>query len=70
MLKKPILKLPDHTKDFILRTDASNVGLGAALMQECNGKLHPVAFASKKLTYAESKYSTLEKECLDVAAVV
>ena len=66
LLKRPILKLPNHAKDFILRTDASNVGLGAALMQECNGKLHPVAFASKKLTSAESKYSTLEKECLAV----
>ena len=32
LLKRPILKLPDHSKSFILRTDASNCGLGAALM--------------------------------------
>ena len=48
LLKKPILKLPDHQKSFILRTDASNCGLGASLMQEHNDKLYPVAYASKK----------------------
>ena len=32
-LKRPILKLGDHSKPFILRTDASNFGLDAALMQ-------------------------------------
>ena len=31
-LKKPILKLPDHQKPFILRTDDSNCGLGASFM--------------------------------------
>ena len=30
----PILHLPKHSKTFILRVDASNCGLGAALMQE------------------------------------
>ena len=66
LLNKPILRLPDHSKDFILRTDASNFGIGAVLMQEYEAKLHPVAFASKKLTSAERKYSTLEKECLAI----
>ena len=58
--KKPILKLPDHQKPFILQTDASNCGLGASLMQEHDDKLYPVAYASKKLSSAECKYSTLE----------
>ena len=49
---------------FILRTDALNCGLGAALMQQHGDKLHPVAYGSKKLTHAERKYSTIEKECL------
>ena len=66
LLKQPILKLPDHSKPFILRTDASNFGLGAALMQQHDEKLHPVAYASKKLVPAENRYSTLEKECLDI----
>ena len=70
LMRKPILKLPDYHKPFVLRTDASNIGLGAALMQEADGKLHPVAFASKKLNVAEQKYSTLEKECLAIVWAV
>ena len=66
LLKRPILKLPDHSKPFILRTDASNCGVGAALMQQHDEKLYPVAYASKKLAPAETKYSTLEKECLGI----
>ena len=66
MLKQPILKLPGHSKPFILRTNASNCGLGAALMQQHDERLYPVAYASKKLAPAETKYSTLEKECLGI----
>ena len=32
LLKKPILKLPDHQKPFFLRLDTSNCRLGASLM--------------------------------------
>ncbi|GFR73156.1 Pol polyprotein [Elysia marginata] len=54
---KPVLQLPDINKRVILRTDASGRGLGAALMQESNDMLFPVAYASKKLTDREQKYS-------------
>lgn len=60
----PVLKLPDMTKQFILRTDASDVGVGAVLMQEHDNGLFPVAFASKKLSIRERAYSTMERECL------
>ena len=66
LLKQPILKLLGHSKLFILRTDASNFGQGAALMQKHDKKLYPVAYASKKLAPAETRYSTLEKECLGI----
>ena len=66
LLKRPILKLPDHSKPFILRTDALNCGLHAALMQQHDERLYPVAYASKKLALTETKYSTLEKECLGI----
>ena len=66
LLKRPILKLQSHSKPFILRTDASNCGLGATLMQEHDEKLYPVAYASKKLASAKTNYSTFEKECLGI----
>jgi hypothetical protein len=66
ILSEPVLKLPDPAKTFILRTDASDAGLGAVLMQTYNGKLHPVCFASRKLLDREKRYSTIEKECLGI----
>ena len=68
---EPILLLPDFTKPFTLRTDASSVGLGGVLMQEGNdGSLHPVMFASRKLLDRETRYSTIERECLAVVWAV
>ena len=37
LVRRPFLRLPDHNKTFILRTDASNCGLEAALMQGHEG---------------------------------
>ena len=62
----PILKLPDLTKPFTVRTDASGAGVGGVLLQENDGLLHPVAFASKKLLDRETRYSTIERECLGI----
>lgn len=62
--KDPILRLPDLQQPFVLRTDASDTSLGAVLMQTYEGKLHPVAYASRKLLPREAAYSTVERECL------
>ena len=67
---KPILQLPDLSKGFVLRTDASDVGIGAALLQEVGEKFFPVAFASKKLLPREQRYSAIEKECLAIVWAV
>lgn len=62
----PILKLPNVTKPFVLRTDASNEGLGAVLLQYDDGFPFPVAYASRKLLDREKRYSTIERECLAI----
>ena len=57
----PILKLPDTSKAFTLRTDASDTGLGAVLLQLHQNILFPVAYISKKLLPQECNYSVMEK---------
>ena len=48
-----------------LVTDASAYGLGGVLLQMVeDGKCHPVALTSRKLTDSERKFTVTEKECL------
>lgn len=58
----PVLHSPNFDKPFVLQTDASEVGLGAVLLQE--GERHPIAYLSRKLYPRETRYSVVEKECL------
>lgn len=60
----PVLKFPDFNRKFILRTDASDMAVGAVLLQEYEDGLHPIQFASRKLLPAEQRYTTYEKEAL------
>ena len=62
----PVLVIPDCNKTMFVQTDASDVGLGAVLLQEHEGVLHPVKFLSRKLKEAEKHYSTIEKEGLAI----
>ena len=62
----PVLRLPDSDKTFVLRTDASNYGLGAVLLQYHEDRPHPIAYGSRKLLDRERRYSTIERECLAI----
>ena len=67
LCSEPVLRSPDFTKEFILQTDASDVGVGAVLSQlDEEGADHPVAYYSRKLLAREQKYATIEKECLAI----
>ncbi|KAH7671495.1 gagpol and env protein precursor, partial [Aphelenchoides avenae] len=53
------------TRPFLLYTDASKDGVGAVLSQiGPDGKEHPIAFASKCTSSAESKYAISDLEAL------
>ena len=53
----PIYTYPRFDREFVLEVDASLKGLGACLSQlDENGKLRPVAFASRGLREAERNY--------------
>ena len=70
LVTKPILKLPEVDKEFVLRTDASNVGIGAVLLQYQDGELLPVAYASRKLLPRQQRYPVIELECLAIVWAV
>jgi hypothetical protein len=54
LAKETFLTFPDFSKEFEIHTDASKPQLGACISQ--NGK--PVAFYSRKLQSAQTRYST------------
>ena len=66
MCNAPELKLPDFDKDFVLRTNASDTGLGAVLLQKHGEMMFPIAYASKKLAGAPKSYAAVEKECMAI----
>ena len=49
-----------------IMTDASNVAVGAVLQQFIGGVWKPIAYFSKKLKPAETRYSTFDRELLGV----
>ena len=58
----PVLRYYDLKEEVTIQCDASQSGLGAALLQ--NGQ--PVAYASRALTSAETRYAQIEKELLSI----
>ena len=63
----PVLSFPNPDEgEFILDTDASNVGLGAVLSQLQQGRETVIAYASRSLSATERKYCTTNKELLAV----
>jgi hypothetical protein len=66
LCEAPVLQTPDFEKEFVLATDASDLAISAVLNLRVGGELAPIAFYSKLLTPAETRYSTYEKECLAV----
>ncbi|XP_072572259.1 uncharacterized protein [Paramormyrops kingsleyae] len=60
----PILAFADPSRPYVLHVDTSLSGLGAVLNQEYPEGLRPVAFASRKLSNAERRYTIHQLEFL------
>lgn len=56
----------DPSKDVVICCDASDVGISAVLCHEIDGVLKPIAFHSRVLSPAESRYPILHRELLAV----
>lgn len=66
LVSAPILALPYFSIPFEIHCDASDVGIGAMITQKVEGADRVIAYYSAKLTTAQQKYMTTEKECLAV----
>ncbi len=58
----PVLAYYDVTKPVTIQCDASQTGLGAALLQDG----YPIAYSSRALTATERNYAQIEKELLAI----
>lgn len=67
MRSAPILRIFNPEKEATMETDASDKAIGGCLKQkDDDGKLHPVAYYSRKLTGPEANYDVHDKELLAV----
>ena len=65
LLSEPVLMAPNFDKQFKLYVDASDLGMGAVLLQEDSVEVdHPVCYYSKKFDLHKRSYLTVEKETL------
>jgi hypothetical protein len=62
---------PDYSLKWILRTDASMLGVGAVLLQvkilpDGSTQLQPIAFIAKKFSEQAAKWATIEQEAYGI----
>jgi transposase InsO family protein len=60
--REVLLAYPDFSKEFVIHTDASHGQLGAVISQDNK----PIAFYSRKLQPAQTRYTTTERELLSI----
>ena len=61
---------PDFTKPLSVAVDASDVAIGATLLQDLESKEHPVCFFCRKLNTYQKHYAIVEKDALALLTAV
>ena len=65
--EEPVLMMPDQTKPFQIKCDASKYASGVVLTQvDGSGNRHPCAFISKTFSETERNYEIYDRELLAI----
>ncbi|KAL6459344.1 hypothetical protein MHYP_G00328160 [Metynnis hypsauchen] len=64
LISSPVLGFANPKLPYVLHTDASTSGLGAALYQEQEGEMRVIAYASRGLSPSEKRYPAHKLEFL------
>ncbi|CAI7825354.1 unnamed protein product [Closterium sp. NIES-54] len=62
----PVLRIADPHRPFELVTDASDIALGAVLLQDFGNSLQPIVYESHKIHPPERKYPIHDREMLSI----
>ena len=65
-----VRNLPDPERPFIVKTDASQQGIGAILLQEHDDGRRVIEFASHRFTDTEKRYPVIEQEAYAIIFAV
>ncbi|KAL1280076.1 hypothetical protein QQF64_014676 [Cirrhinus molitorella] len=68
LTSSPVLAYADFSRPFILEVDVSHSGLGAVLSQEQEGRVRPIAYASRSLRPTERNMTNCSSMKLEFVA--
>ncbi|GJP31378.1 hypothetical protein CLOM_g12018 [Closterium sp. NIES-68] len=66
LMSPPVLRIADPERPFEVITDASDIAIGAVVMQAFGNGLQPIAYESRKMQSAERNYPVHDKEMLAI----
>ena len=64
LVSPPILRVAQHGWSYRIEADTSGQVTGVVLLQQYNNRWLPVAYSSRKLMSAETRYPVHEQELL------
>ncbi|GJP56479.1 hypothetical protein CLOM_g15546 [Closterium sp. NIES-68] len=66
LMSPPVLRIADPERPFEVITDASDIAIGAVLMQDFGNGLQPITYEPRKMQTAERNYPVHDKEMLAI----